>query len=95
MKVVRLAPASREQQVADGCFPSLELVPERAITLTIPSLLRARRLVCVVPGPRKADAVRATLEGPVGPACPASFLRCHDDAALYLDGGSAARLAPA
>ena len=60
--------------------------------LTIPAFAAARKLHCVVPGPTKAKAVKATLEGPVSEACPASVLRTHDDAHLYLDAASAAEL---
>ena len=62
--------------------------PQRAITLTIPRLLRADRLFCVVPGPHKRDAVDRTLHGPVATGCPASVLRRHEDCILYLDAES-------
>ena len=92
VKVVELDQACREQQVHDGCFASLADVPWRAITLTIPTLVSAARLFCMVPGPRKAPAVRAALRGGVTTACPASILRTHPAATLYLDRDSAALL---
>lgn len=92
VREVELEHTSRQQQVHDRCFPSLASVPRRALTLTIPALLAARRLICVVPGPRKAAAVRETLEGPITPACPASVLRTHPATSLYLDRDSAALL---
>lgn len=92
VKVVELDTSCRQQQVNDGCFPSLADVPRHALTLTIPALMSAHILVCTVPGPRKAAAVRATLQGPVATACPASILRRHADATLYLDAASAAEL---
>lgn len=92
VKLVELDHACRQQQVNDGCFTSLEDVPVHAITLTIPTLLAARALFCAVPGPRKAEAVRATLRGPISTACPASILRTHANAQLYLDLDSAALL---
>lgn len=92
VKVVELDEVCRQQQVNDGCFPTLDAVPRHAITLTIPALLGGRELFCVVPGPRKAAAVRATLRGSIDTSCPASILRRHPRARLYLDTASAAEL---
>lgn len=89
IKVVRLDRPCREQQVSDGCFASIDEVPTHAYTLTVPALLSAPIVSVVVPGPRKADAVRAALRGPVEEACPASALRRHVGATLYLDRESA------
>ena len=89
IKVVRLDPACRLQQVHDGCFPHLDDVPTHAYTLTMPALLSAPVLSVVVPGPRKADAVRAALHGPIDESCPASALRRHSGAVLWLDRESA------
>lgn len=88
VKTVTLDAVSRQQQVDDKCFDQLSDVPDRAITLTIPALLQARRLFCVVPGARKRDAVRAALTGPISTICPASILRTHPDCTLYLDAES-------
>ena len=88
-KVVELDQPCRQQQVNDGCFPSFNAVPKTAITLTVPALMSGRALFCAVPGPRKAQAVRDTLRGPVATTCPASILRQHDNATLYLDEASA------
>ncbi len=93
VKLVDLDPACRAQQVNDGCFPDLASVPRQALTLTCPTLFSGKSLVCVVPGERKAEAVRATLNDPVSPACPATILRRHPDAVLYLDAASASGLA--
>lgn len=93
VKIVKLDSVCRQQQVNDGCFPSLDQVPTRGITLTIPALLHAETLVCTVPGPRKAAIVRRTLRGPVETACPATILRQHSAATLYLDADSAALIA--
>lgn len=90
VKVVELDLASRQQQVNDGCFPSLEAVPTHAMTLTVPAIFEAGRIICVVPGGRKAQAVRQMLEGPVSTGCPASILRRHPAATLYLDREAAA-----
>jgi glucosamine-6-phosphate deaminase len=92
VKIVALERACREQQVHDKCFERLEAVPERAMTLTVPALFGAAHLVCVVPGPLKADAVRRMLSGPVETACPASILRNHRHARLFLDADSASKL---
>jgi glucosamine-6-phosphate deaminase len=89
VRLVELAAASRQQQVDDGCFDRLEDVPTEAVTLTVPRLLDAGRLFCVVPGAAKAAAVGAALNDPIGPACPATALRRHADCTLYLDKESA------
>ena len=93
VKAVTLDEVCRLQQVHDGCFPTLNDVPKQAITLTVPALMRAKHLVCTVPGPTKAAAVKAMLQGEIGTHCPATALRSHDDAAMFLDSASAALLA--
>jgi glucosamine-6-phosphate deaminase len=85
VKIVELDEKCRQQQVNDGCFESLEQVPTHAITLTIPMLMRGRYLFCMVPGPTKADAVKATLNNPIDESCPATILRKHENVRLYLD----------
>lgn len=85
IKIVELDTACRQQQVNDGCFPSFAAVPTHALTLTIPALTGARQISCVVPGERKAPAVRDTLRGPIATACPASILRQHSSAVLHID----------
>lgn len=92
VKSVELDLPCRQQQVNDGCFPTIDAVPETALTLTIPALLSARTIVGAVPGSRKARAVHDTLKGPIATSCPASILRKHPNAALYLDRDSAALL---
>lgn len=89
VKVVRLDEASRKQQVNDGCFPTLAEVPTHAITLTVPAIMAAEEIVCVVPGERKREAVYRTLRGKITTSCPASLLRTHPHARLYLDRESA------
>lgn len=88
IKKVKLDQACRQQQVNDGCFDSLSMVPEYALTLTIPALMSARAMYCVVPGSTKRNAVNETLNGPISTACPASILRKHPNASLYLDEDS-------
>jgi len=92
IKIVELDEACRIQQVNDGCYPDLAAVPTHALSLTIPALLSARYLSCVVPGPRKAAAVRASLLDPLSTACPGTILRTHPGAVLYLDADSASLL---
>lgn len=92
VRVVELDEPCRRQQVNDGCFPALEAVPRRALSLTIPYLLRVPRAVAIVPGAAKRAAIQAALQGPVTTACPASILRRHPDATLFLDEDSAAGL---
>ena len=96
VRVVELDPVCRRQQVHDGGFAHLDDVPPTALSLTIPRIMRVPRAVAIVPGPAKRDAVRATLLGPIAPSCPASILRRHPSATLFLDLQSAAGLdAPA
>lgn len=85
VKVVELDGICRQQQVDDACFASIDEVPARAVTLTIPRLLDADALFCVVPGARKRAAVKAAIEGPLTTECPASILRTHSNCTLFLD----------
>lgn len=94
LKIVKLDDKCRQQQVGEGHFPDLDAVPMYAITLTVPTLCRVRRMVTVVPERRKAEAVKASLEGPVSTDCPGSFLRRQAHATLYLDADSASLLEP-
>jgi glucosamine-6-phosphate deaminase len=90
VKIVALDEACRRQQVNDGCFPSIESVPSTAITLTVPALLSGGEIFVIVPGPRKAEAVKNTLKLPVSGACPATALRTHPRALLFIDADSSA-----
>ncbi len=92
VKIVTLDEACRIQQVHDGAFATLEDVPKQAFSLTIPTLMAAHQLFVMVPGPAKAAAVRASIEGPLTNQCPASILRSHPRAELFLDRDSAAQL---
>ena len=94
VKEVEMDMACRRQQVGEGHFPTVNDVPRTAITLTIPALLRARRVVGVVPHERKANAVSQALTGPVDTRCPASILRRTAHATVWLDQGSASLLPP-
>ena len=93
VKVVELDGSCRRQQVNEGHFPGLDDVPTHALTVTIPALLRAGRVLAVVPESRKAVPVRDALTGPIGTACPASALRVIGHASVHLEPESA-RLLP-
>lgn len=75
----------RQQQVNDGEFSCLDEVPQSALTLTIPALMSCKKAVCIVPNERKAQAICNMLFGPIAETCPASILRTHPDATLFLD----------
>jgi glucosamine-6-phosphate deaminase len=92
VKAVALDEVCRNQQVHDGCFARLDDVPTTAITLTVPTLFAGKHLFCIVPASTKARAVYATLCGDIGESCPATILRRHESAVLYLDGDSSALL---
>jgi glucosamine-6-phosphate deaminase len=89
VKVIRLDAACRAQQLNDGCFDRIADVPTHAYTLTVPALMAAPVVSVVVPGPRKAEAVLATVRGPIIEHCPATALRNHPGAVLHLDRESA------
>ena len=92
VKPVVLDEICRNQQVNDGCFAKIDDVPKMAITLTVPTLFAGDYLFCIVPAATKAKAVRDTLCGEIGEACPATVLRRHKNAVLYLDGDSSSLL---
>ncbi|ALJ04760.1 glucosamine-6-phosphate deaminase [Pseudalgibacter alginicilyticus] len=85
VKEVQLDYACRVQQVNDGCFESIDKVPQKAITLTIPTLLKGTHLFCVVLGANKSEAVKNALTKPLSPSCPASILTTHPDCNYYFD----------
>lgn len=85
VKKVTLDAACRLQQVNDGCFANLEEVPTHALTLTVPALLNAEFISCVVPGKNKQKALTQALTGPIETQCPASVLRLHGDCQLFTD----------
>jgi glucosamine-6-phosphate deaminase len=92
VKIVKLDLKCRMQQVGEGLFPHLPAVPQYALTLTIPELCSAKRMLCVVPEKRKAQAVKDALHGPIQTHCPASVLRKQPHATLFLDVDSASLL---
>jgi glucosamine-6-phosphate deaminase len=92
VKIVALDPVCREQQVHDGCFATLDDVFTHAFTLTVPALMSAKYLNCIVPAATKAQAVERTVNGPIRESCPASILREQPHAVLYLDKDSSSKL---
>ena len=88
VKIVSLDNKCRMQQVHDGCFSTLERVPMSAFTLTIPALIAAKYMFCIVPSKTKNIAVFNTINGPISESCPASILRKKENAILYLDSDS-------
>lgn len=92
--IVSLDEACRRQQVGEGWFADLSAVPTQAISMSIRQILKAEKIICIVPDERKARAVQACLEGEVSPLAPASILRTHPDVTLYLDQASASLLKP-
>jgi glucosamine-6-phosphate deaminase len=93
--LVNLDEPCRRQQVGEGWFANLSEVPKRAISMSVRQILSAKEIIAVVPDARKAQAVKACIEGPISPMAPASILRTHPDTTIYLDGQSAALLSPA
>ena len=91
-RVVPLDEICRRQQLGEGWFATLDDVPARAISMTVPQIMKSNLVVLAVPDSRKAGAVRDTLEGPVSPMVPASILRRHPACHLFLDPLSAALL---
>jgi glucosamine-6-phosphate deaminase len=93
--VVTLDEACRRQQLGEGWFENLSDVPRRAISMGIRQILKAKKIIAVVPDARKARAVAACCEGDISPLAPASILRIHPDTTIYLDKSSAALLSAA
>lgn len=93
--IVDLDTACRRQQMGEGWFATLDEVPRRAISMSVRQIMKAAHIVCTVPEKRKAEAMKACLEGGVGPMVPASILRTHPACHLFLDQESASLLARA
>lgn len=93
--IVELDQACRMQQVNEGWFKSMAEVPDRAISMSVKQILKSKEIIAVVPGAQKAKAVKACLEGEIGPMAPASVLRTHANTTIYLDTESASLLTEA
>ena len=92
---VTLDEPCRRQQVVEGWFSKLDEVPKRAISMSVRQILKSNEILAMVPGDRKASAVKACFAGEISPMTPASILRTHSHATVYLDHESAALLTPA
>jgi glucosamine-6-phosphate deaminase len=93
--MVALDHACRAQQVAEGWFENLDAVPKQAVSMSVRQVLKAQEILAVVPGPRKASAIKACFDEPISPMAPSSILRNHPNATVYLDLQSSALLSPA
>jgi len=92
--IVNLDEACRKQQVGEGWFPKFDAVPTQAISMSVCQVLKSKEILAVVPGPKKAQAIKACFDGPIGPMAPSSILRTHANTTVYLDRESAALLSP-
>jgi glucosamine-6-phosphate deaminase len=90
--VVNLDEDCRRQQLGEGWFPTINDVPEKAISMSIRQIMKSKAIICCVPDLRKAEAVKKTVEGSISPLIPASIMRQHDATWLYLDSDSASML---
>jgi glucosamine-6-phosphate deaminase len=93
--MVKLDEPCRRQQLGEGWFATLADVPQRAISMSIRQVLKAKQIMCIVPDSRKANAVKACFDGEISPMAPASVLRTHPNTTVYMDVHSAALLRPA
>jgi len=92
--IVHLDEACRQQQVGEGWFQNLSDVPKRAISMSVRQILKSKEIICIAPDTRKARAIQACFEGEISPLAPASILRTHPNATIYLDQNSAGLLSP-
>jgi len=90
--IVNLDEACRQQQVGEAWFADLSQVPKQALSMSAKQILKAKEILAVVPDKRKARAVKACFEGEISPMAPASILRRHPNATVYLDTNSASML---
>lgn len=93
--IVNLDEACRQQQVGEAWFKNISDVPQQAISMSVRQILKSKEIIAVVPDTRKAKAIQACFEGPISPMAPASILRSHPNATIYLDRNSAALLTAA
>lgn len=87
--VVDLDEKCRQQQVNEGWFNSIEEVPKQAISMSVQQIMLSKKIICTVPGKRKAEAVKCTVEGTISNLCPASILQKHTDCTLIIDEDAA------
>jgi glucosamine-6-phosphate deaminase len=92
--IVELDEVCRRQQVSEGWFANISEVPRRAISISVRQVLKAKEIIGVVPDARKAAAIKLCFDGEITPMAPASILRTHPAATIYLDRASASLLSP-
>jgi glucosamine-6-phosphate deaminase len=92
--IVELDEGCRRQQVSEGWFANISEVPRRAISMSVRQVLKAKEIIGVVPDARKAAAIKLCFDGEITPMAPASILRTHPAATIYLDRASASLLSP-
>lgn len=85
-----------ERTVRDNArfFATLEEVPRQAITMGIGTIMEARELIILANGEKKADAVKAAVEGPITAMTPASIVQMHRKAYFIVDEAAASKLSP-
>jgi glucosamine-6-phosphate deaminase len=93
--IVNLDEACRKQQVGEAWFADISQVPKQALSMSAQQVLKAKEILAVVPDRRKAEAIKKCFEGEISPMAPASILRTHPNATIYLDKASASLLGPA
>lgn len=90
--VVELDEVCRKQQLGEGWFDSFEDVPQTAISMSVPQILKSNAIICTVNEKRKARAVKGAVEGGITPELPASVLSGKDSVWMFLDRGAASEL---
>lgn len=90
--VVNLDAACRQQQLNEEWFNTFDEVPLQAISMSVHQIMQSKHIICSVPGERKAQAVKDSLEQEVSNLFPASILQQHAACSFYLDEASAALL---
>jgi glucosamine-6-phosphate deaminase len=92
VKVVDLDQDCRTQQVNDGCFATIDVVPTHALTITMPALFKSTFAYAIVPGKFKANAIYHTINSDISELYPSTILRKHGHAVLFIDEDSASKL---
>jgi glucosamine-6-phosphate deaminase len=88
-RVVKLSESTRKVNASDF---EADRTPERAITVGMATIFESREVLLLASGTNKAGAVAAALEGDISDSVPASMLRSHPNAGLFLDEDAASDL---
>ncbi len=90
---IRYVPLDKESQ--EALKKKLNIadadIPRGGITLGIGDLLEAKKVVVIAKGDKKAWGIKRSLNGPISPDAPASFLRYHPHAFFLLDAKAAGK----